>query len=133
MIPEQIPGAATHEEKTAAFRRGVEQFNAGEFWEAHESWEIVWLPAPEPDKTFLQGIIQVSAGFHHHTKNNAAGARSLLRRGLDKLERFPDGYRGLRLEELRTAARAWLAAIESGNSTTQGTFPQIRDAVASPK
>jgi uncharacterized protein len=133
MIPEQIPGKAPQQEKTEAFRRGIEQFNAGEFWNAHESWEIVWLPAPEPDKAFLQGIIQMSAGFHHHTKNNAAGARSLLRRGLDKLERFPDGYRGLRLEELRMAARAWLAAIESGKSKTPGPYPQIHEVLSPPR
>ena len=115
-------------EKAAAFRRGVEQFNAREFWEAHESWELVWLPAPEPDKTFLQGIIQVSAGFYHYTENNLPGARSLLRRGLAKLEQFPDGYRGLRLEDLRVAARAWLAALDREAASTPGVFPQIHEA-----
>jgi predicted metal-dependent hydrolase len=124
----------THEEKekAAAFRRGVEQFNAREFWEAHESWELVWLPAPEPDKTFLQGIIQVSAGFYHFTESNLAGARSLLRRGLAKLERCPGDYRGLRLEELRVAARAWLAALDGG-AATPAAFPQIHNAAAAPR
>lgn len=121
--------SSEEKEKASAFRRGVEQFNAREFWEAHESWELVWLPAPEPDKTFLQGIIQVSAGFHHYTESNPAGARALLRRGLAKLERFPDGYRGLRLEDLRAAARAWLAALDGEAASTPGAFPQIRDAV----
>lgn len=121
------------EEKAAAFRRGIEQFNARGFWEAHESWELVWLTAPEPDKTFLQGIIQVSAGFYHYTESNPVGARSLLRRGLAKLEKFPDGYRGLRLEDLRVAARGWLAALEGRAAVTPGEFPQIRDAVARPQ
>lgn len=115
-------------EKAAAFRRGIEQFNAREFWEAHESWEVVWLPAPEPDKTFLQGIIQVSAGFYHYQENNLVGAQSLLRRGLNKLEKFPDGYRGLRLEELRVTAKAWLAALEGRNFSLPATFPQIEEA-----
>ena len=117
-------------EKNAAFRRGIEQFNAREFWDAHESWELVWLPAAEPDKTFLQGIIQVSAGFYHYTENNRVGAVSLLRRGLDKLEQFPDGYRGLRLEGLRVSARAWLAALDGGAAAPSGGFPQIQDAAA---
>ena len=112
-------------EKAAAFRRGIEQFNAREFWEAHESWEVVWLPAPEPDKTFLQGIIQVSAGFYHYQENNLVGAQSLLRRGLKKLEQFPKGYRGLRLEETRAGARAWLAALESADAPKPGAFPRI--------
>jgi predicted metal-dependent hydrolase len=110
----------------AAFRRGIAQFNAGEFWEAHESWEVIWLPAAEPDKTFLQGIIQVSAGFHHHRRGNPAGARSLLRRGLAKLEGFPAGYRGIALQELRQAAQRWLEAIESGGGAFPQSFPEIR-------
>ena len=117
-------------EKNAAFRRGIEQFNAREFWDAHESWELVWLPAAEPDKTFLQGIIQVSAGFYHYTENNRVGAVSLLRRGLDKLEQFPGGYRGLQLEELRVTARAWLAALDGEAAAPSGGFPQIQDAAA---
>lgn len=127
------PATVRSEENAAAFHRGVEQFNTCEFWEAHESWELVWLPAAEPDKTFLQGIIQVAAGFHHHTKSNPAGARSLLRRGLEKIEKFPDGYRGLRLEELRVAARAWLAALEGRATSTPGAFPRIRHVDGAPK
>ena len=114
-------------DKAAAFQRGIEQFNAREFWNAHESWELVWLPAPEPDKTFLQGIIQVSAGFYHYTESNLVGARSLLRRGLAKLEQFPGDYRGLLLEELRVTARAWLAALDGQAPSTPAAFPQIRD------
>lgn len=113
----------------AAFRRGIAQFNAGEFWEAHESWEVVWLPAAEPDKIFLQGIIQVSAGFHHHRRGNPAGARSLLRRGLAKLERFPASYRGIWVEDLRRASRRWLVAIEADSGTFPESFPVIRPAI----
>src|SRR5207302_8977166 len=36
------------------FQKGVEQFNHGHFFEAHETWEEIWLPAPEPERTFLQ-------------------------------------------------------------------------------
>ncbi len=116
------------DEKAAAFRRGLEQFNRREFWEAHESWELVWLPASEPDKTFLQGIIQVSAGFFHYTQGNRVGSRALLRRGLAKLERFPEDYRGLRLEELRRIARSWLQALDAGHSPIPASFPRIEEA-----
>jgi len=91
----------------ALFQKGLEQFNHGEFFESHESWELIWLPAPEPDKTFLQGIVQVAAALHHYQRDNLSGARSLLRRGLAKIEQFPADYRGLRLEELRSNVRAW--------------------------
>lgn len=110
----------------AAFRRGIAQFNSGEFWEAHESWELVWLPAAEPDKIFLQGIIQVSAAFHHFRRGNITGARALLRRGLAKLELFPAVYRGILLEDLRQTARNWLEALETEGKTVPAGFPEIR-------
>lgn len=108
-----------------SFARGIEQFNRRRFFEAHESWEEVWLRALEPDKTFLQGIIQVAAGLHHYTRGNLDGAESLLRAGLAKLEQFPTNCRGLNVEGLRAAARKWLAALASGNSPGPESFPRI--------
>lgn len=107
------------------FARGVEQFNRREFFESHETWEAIWLVAAEPDKTFLQGIVQVAAAFHHFRRGNRVGAESLLRQGLKKLETFPKDYRNIRLESLRGFARRWLAALEDGESPGADSFPRI--------
>jgi uncharacterized protein len=112
-----------------AFRRGVEQFNTGRFFEAHETWEEVWLHSPEPEKTFLQGIIQVAAAFHHYSRGNTRGARNLLEVGLARLARFPDAHRGIDLAALRNQAGAWAAALASGEIPDAGTpLPQIKPA-----
>lgn len=107
------------------FACGVAEFNNRRFFDSHETWEEIWLSAPEPYKTFLQGLIQVAAAFHHYTRDNRAGAQSLLRQGLEKLEKFPNNYRGLRLEALRSAARDWAAALAAGESPSADAFPQI--------
>ena len=52
------------------FRKGVVLFNARKFFEAHEVWEELWLVEPEPEKTFLQGLIQVAAACHHDSRGN---------------------------------------------------------------
>ncbi len=109
----------------AAFSRGIRQFNSHQFWHSHESWEAIWLLAPEPDKTFLQGIIQIAAAFYHHQKKNHTGMRSLMRRGLEKLEGFPADYRGVRLEDLRRVLRDWLAAESCGAALPRG-YPTLR-------
>ena len=113
----------------ALFSLGLRQFNTRRFWHSHESWEAIWLTAPEPDKTFLQGIIQIAAAFYHHQKQNHEGMRSLLRRGLAKTEQFPAGYRGLHLEPLRRAVREWLAADARGEPLPP-RYPRIRRARA---
>ncbi len=115
-----------------AFARGVAEFNRGEFFASHESWEAIWLGAPEPEKTFLQGITQVAAAFHHHTRGNLDGAASLLRRGLEKLDRFPAAFRGIRLDALRSTAKEWLAML-SGAQPTPAAYPQIKWAETKPR
>ncbi len=115
----------TPDESEARFRKGLAQFNRGQFFAAHETWEEIWLPAAEPEKTFLQGLIQVAAAFHHYARGNRVGTQSLLAAGLRKLERFPPSHRGLKLEELRKAVRRWLSAVEAGKSPSRAKFPQI--------
>ena len=107
------------------FQKGLDQFNHGHFFEAHETWEEIWLSSPEPEKTFLQGIIQVAAAFHHYTRSNRAGTESLLKTGLKKLEKFPARHRGVQLKALRADARRWIAALESGAHQAQERFPRI--------
>jgi hypothetical protein len=112
------------EDAAALWQQGIAQFNRQEFFESHESWELIWLPAPEPDKTFLQGIIQVAAALHHFRRGNLGGARSLLRRGVKKMEGFPGHYRGLRLNELLRAARDWQDYLQRAGEAPPA-FPRI--------
>lgn len=112
-------------ERGEQFQQGVDQFNAGKFFDAHESWETIWLKAPEPDKIFLQGITQVTAAFHHHSQGNREGAESLLQKGLQKLEQFPADYRGVRLEKLREELRKWAAALQKVKHRPRMKKPKI--------
>jgi hypothetical protein len=88
-------------EKDRRYKKGLEAFNSGHFYEAHEHWEEVWLETPNPEKTFLQGLIQVAAAFHHHSRSNRQGTQNLLLAGLLKLDRFPEVHGGLEIEILR--------------------------------
>ncbi len=55
------------------FQKGLDAFNSAHFYDAHEHWEEVWLETPNPEKLFLQGLIQVAAAFHHYSRDNSAG------------------------------------------------------------
>jgi len=111
-----------HQEK---FRRGDEQFNTRHFFEAHETWEEIWLGSPEPEKTFLQGIIQIAAAFHHYTRGNVQGTRTLLEAGLRRLESFPAVHNQLALEALRAAARNWADTLTRGHDPGSAQVPKI--------
>jgi uncharacterized protein len=110
---------------TGALARGLECYRAGEFFEAHEHWEGVWLACAEPDKTFLQALIQVAVAFHHMQRSNQEGTASLLRRALHRLDRFPPEYGGVAVEPLRENIRAWLTVLQQAARSPQIALPQI--------
>ncbi len=47
---------------------GAKLFNAGEYWEAHEAWEVPWNAAKARGDTFeanyVQGLILLAAAIH---------------------------------------------------------------------
>jgi predicted metal-dependent hydrolase len=113
-------------EKDRLYQKGLEAFNSAHFYDAHEHWEEVWLETPNPDKKFLQGLIQVAAAFHHYSRANLLGTRNLLRAGLLKLDCFPEVHGGLEIEALREAVRGWLLALEARESPKRDQIPQIK-------
>ncbi|HEV2323164.1 MAG TPA: DUF309 domain-containing protein [Terracidiphilus sp.] len=104
---------------------GLRCYRSRQFFEAHEHWELVWLRSVEPEKTFLQALIQTTAAFHHFQRKNFIGAVSLLRGALRRLEPYPDEFGGVAAEQLRRSIRAWLAALKS-QLIPELPFPQIR-------
>ncbi len=96
------------QERSALLRAGIEHFNAGRFFEAHEAWEEIWRSTrPEPRELF-RGLIQVAVGLYHFVeRGNPAPARRVLARGLARVEPFPQGTEGLDLDRLCTGGRAW--------------------------
>ncbi len=105
---------------------GISLFNQGRFYDAHEVLEDAWRASEEPLKRFLQALIQIAVGLHHHGTANLAGARSLLARGAAKLEQYPAGYYDLNVEALRAAVEAWRTALERG--LPPPPFPRLEAA-----
>jgi predicted metal-dependent hydrolase len=69
-----------------AYLRGIEQFNAGEFFACHETLEELWQAAPlGEERVFLQALIQAAAALHHFQQGNLKGAASLSQRAILKL------------------------------------------------
>jgi predicted metal-dependent hydrolase len=109
-----------------ALAEGLRLYDAGEFFTAHEAWESVWLGLPEPEKTFLQGLIQVTAAFHHLQRNNPLGTMLLLQAALRRLDRYPPGFGGISVTLLRRDIRERLRTLEAGDPAPQLVSPRIR-------
>lgn len=59
------------------FLWGVDLFNHGYYWEAHEAWEAVWNAAGRrgPIAEFIQGLIKLAAAGVKAREGRAAGVR----------------------------------------------------------
>lgn len=76
----------------------VEQFNQKQFYECHDSLEALWMEAPEFEKNFYQGILQVAVAFYHLSNHNWQGAVILLGEGRRRLQRYQPTYAGLDID-----------------------------------
>src|SRR3970040_1519887 len=77
------------------FAQGIRLFNEEYFFEAHEHLEDLWHVERGEPRLSLKGLIQVCAAFHHFQNGNLAGAVALLKRGADKMRKYPPRYMGL--------------------------------------
>ncbi len=97
------------------FRRGVSLFNGVRYWHAHEAWETLWRAAPDEERDFYQGLIQVAAGLLHLQRRNARGARNKLSEGLARLRPYIPVHRGVLVTELLGKGGRILADLEAGH------------------
>ena len=100
-------------ETQTGLEEGITQFNAGDFFACHDTLEDVWMWLRGPDRSFFQGLIQVSVGYYHLSCENYPGAEHLLERGIQKLQLFPAQHRGVDIEDLlRQALQALVRVVE---------------------
>lgn len=109
-----------------ALAEGLRCYRSQEYFLAHEHWESVWLKCREPEKSFLQALIQMAVACHHLQRNNSRGAASMLKKALRRLEPYPAHFESVKVVSLREEAEAWLAALEAPDSPIHLPFPQIR-------
>jgi len=70
-------------------------FNRGDFFEAHEAWEELWMDMAGPDKCFYQGLIQAAVGLCHFCNGNVRGALKLYHSSRDYMRRYPSPHLGM--------------------------------------
>src|SRR3989442_14319002 len=95
-------------------QEGIRLFNDEYFFEAHEVLEDVWKQERGEPRLFLQGLIQISAAYHHYQNGNLVGAATLLQRGADKIRKYPPRYLGI-------YAAGWVPRGESQRKGSERT------------
>ena len=100
-----------------------ECFNRGEYYEAHDVLEDLWLEQGRegPNHGFYKGLIQVAGAFVHVRKGRPGPAVALLRLARSYLARYPATHDGLDVGALLGACQSWECEILAGGvSVTPG-------------
>src|SRR5882757_9893706 len=89
---------------------GIAQFNRGEYFEQHETLELLWRAERRQIRYLYQGILQIGVAFHHLHKLNHHGTVYMLTRGPRYLAPFAP--RCQRVDVARLIADAAVALLE---------------------
>ena len=101
------------------FLKGIDSFNDKSFYDAHESWELLWTEYALQDALFVQGLIQLSVAFFHITNLNLIGSKNLFNKCLPKLKKFPSNHRDLNLSDIIDGAEESLKMVSSIDKVSQ--------------
>ena len=105
--------------------RGSAEFNGGNFFASHETWEELWGRTAYPQRLFCLALTKLGAGFEHARRTNARGATRVLSDALAYLAPFLPAYARLDTQRLHDDVSAWLRASVLRETTA---FPTIRRA-----
>src|SRR6187431_158580 len=92
---------------------GVAQFNRGEFFEQHETLELLWRAERRDIRYLYQGILQIGVAFHHLRRLNHHGTVYMLTRGPRYLAPFAPRCQTVDVAALLEASEAALAAVNA--------------------
>ena len=88
------------------FKRGLDEYDKGDYFEAHEAWEDLWSDYNFPDRKFVQGLIQLSVSFVHLGNGNLTGAKNLLKKCQQKFDDYNGIHREINLSDLKSSIEA---------------------------
>src|SRR5512135_573268 len=93
-------------------RRGLELFNEGRYFEAHEELEAAWREEQGAVRRLYQGILEAGVTYLHITRGNYWGAVKVYKRSMRWLKDWPEHCRGVDVGQLRRDLNAAMTEVE---------------------
>jgi uncharacterized protein len=102
---------------------GILLFNRGDFFEAHEVWESLWMETAGDDKRFYQSLIQAAVALCHFCNGNLRGAVKLYHSSRAYMERYSSPHLGLDIADFWRKMEACFADVLTFESLDQRITP----------
>ena len=81
--------------------QGIEQFNCGEYFEAHESLEAAWMEDSSVGRILYRAILQVAVAYYQIQQENYPGAVKMFLRLRGWINSLPDVCKSVDVAKLR--------------------------------
>ena len=109
----------------ARLREGIRLFNAGRYFESHESLEDFYLHTEQEHKPFLEGLIQLAAALRLFSDfAETKGPVRMVRQALIRLENYQPTYLGVRVKKLTQTMDVWTREMEATETAKTNSAPR---------
>ena len=85
---------------------GIELFNRGRYYEAHDPLEEAWMETQSPERDLYQGILQIGLAYYQISRGNYRGALKMFKWGQRNLENLGESMMGINITQLIEDSRA---------------------------
>lgn len=103
-------------------RAGIERFNAGDYYHAHDALEEAWMLDHGAGRELYRGMLQVGIAYYQIGRGNYRGAVKMLLRARQWLEPLPAVCRGVDVAALRADAERVYAALAAAGPEGVGAL-----------
>lgn len=111
----------------ARLREGIRLFNAGRYFESHESFEDFYLRAEEEHKPFLEGLIQLATACRlFRDFGEVKGTVRMIHQAIIRLENYQPTCLRIRVKDLIQAMEEWAKKVEADAEAVREQIPKIR-------
>jgi predicted metal-dependent hydrolase len=100
------------------YLRGIEHFNAHEFFVAHEVWEDIWARTTGRNQLYYKGLIHAAVALHHFGNSNLHGARKVWASCKQYLSPYAPHHLGLNVRKFLDDMHDCFAPLDHPDTTS---------------
>lgn len=93
--------------------QGLHEFNAGDYFECHETLEAAWMHEAGPVRNCYRAILQIAVAYLQITRGNFRGAHKMFVRAVQWLAPLPARCHGIDIEQFRADAHTARQHLEA--------------------
>ena len=94
---------ADHSTVASEYQRGLSLARSGEWFEAHEAFEVAWRAADASERDFFQGLVHVVVCAYQAGRGRPVATERQREKALRRLAQFSPTHRGLDVERILAA------------------------------